>query len=276
MQALSDETRLRCFRLLAEAKVPLSSPELVDVLDRPLYAVSRAMSGLAAAGLVKETRKGRIVFHALTDHPGVSSLAAWSREFCLCPKGPGLSNSDGSSPPGRDACAYDLERLNWRLRLRENDRVVVTYDGREKDPRKNVLFVCVHNSARSQLAEEYLRLLSRGEFAVESAGLTPGSLNPQVVEVLREEGIDISQKVPQAVSDLWRRGKTYDWVITVCSREAEKDCPVFPGPVRRLNWPFADPSTFRGSPDEIKDQVRNLAGEIKNTIYGFLEEQKGA
>jgi arsenate reductase len=135
-----------------------------------------------------------------------------------------------------------------------------------------VLFVCIHNSARSQLAEEYLRQIAGEQFSVESAGLTPGALNPHVVAILGEDGIDISQKKTQAVGDLFRRGETYQWVVTVCSREAEENCPVFPGPVRRLSWPFADPSRFTGTEADVRTQVRTLAAEIKAQVEAFVKD----
>jgi arsenate reductase len=69
-------------------------------------------------------------------------------------------------------------------------------------------------------------------------------------------------------------GQTYNWVITVCSREAEKQCPVFPGPVFRQSWPFADPAQFRGSPDEVREQVRHLALEVRAKVGLFIEETK--
>ena len=274
MQALSDETRLRCFRLIAAANTPLSSPELVDILHKPLYTISRSMSELNKAGMVREFKQGRIVLHGLNTTPGVQELADWVIHHCHCESNLGNKNLDGSKTPGLDACDYDLERLHWRLNLREKDKVVVTYEKNEATDKQKVLFVCVYNSARSQMAEEYLRRAAGDIYTVESAGLTPGILNPYVVEVLLEDGIDISKKPPVAVKDLYRQGKTYDWVITVCSREAEKNCPVFPGPIRKLNWPFADPATIQGSYGEIKSQIRALADEIKSRIKQFLDETK--
>ena len=79
------------------------------------------------------------------------------------------------------------------------------------------------------MAEAYLRKLGGLEFEVESAGLEPGKLNPHVVRVLAEEGIDISGKKTQGVFDLYKAGKRYDYVITVCSKEAADRCPFSPG-----------------------------------------------
>jgi arsenate reductase (thioredoxin) len=136
---------------------------------------------------------------------------------------------------------------------------------------KRVLFLCVHNSARSQMAESYLRRFGGQEFEVESAGLEPGKLNPYVVRSLAEDGIDISGKKTQDVFELYRAGRRYDYVITVCSREAAEKCPIFPGVTlaERLHWPFPDPSTFTGTDDEIMAHVREVRDAIKEKVREF-------
>jgi len=94
---------------------------------------------------------------------------------------------------------------------------------------EKVLFICVHNSARSQMAEAYLRKYGGKRFVAESAGLEPGVINPLVVEVMKEEGIDLSDKGTNSVYDYYREGRGYDYVITVCSKVAAERCPIFPG-----------------------------------------------
>lgn len=135
---------------------------------------------------------------------------------------------------------------------------------------KKVLFLCVHNSARSQMAEAYLRKLGGNDFEVESAGLEPGTLNPYVVRALKEDGIDISGKTTQSVFELYKAGRRYSYVVTVCSREATERCPIFPGQTVRLHWPFADPAAFRGSDDEIMTQVREVRDAIREKVREFL------
>lgn len=124
------------------------------------------------------------------------------------------------------------------------------------------------------MAEAYLRQFAADLFEVESAGLTPGELNPYVVEAMRLDGIDISHKQPQSVFDLYKAGHTYTFVITVCSREAEEGCPVFPGPVRRLSWPFPDPSQFRGTEEEILAQTIEVRNVIKEEVRQFVEHYR--
>lgn len=133
-----------------------------------------------------------------------------------------------------------------------------------------VLFVCIHNSARSQMAEELLRKFGKDRFEVESAGIEPGKLNPVVVEVLKEEGIDISGKKTQAVMDLLKRGKLYNYVITVCDETSAEHCPIFPGPATRLHWGFTDPSKFEGTWEEKIVRTRAVREEIRKKIEGWL------
>jgi arsenate reductase (thioredoxin) len=134
----------------------------------------------------------------------------------------------------------------------------------------SVLCLCVHNSARSQMAEAYLRLFGGDIFEVESAGLEPGKLNPFVVKALREEGIDISGKKTQDVFELFKAGRTFRYVITVCSAEAAERCPVFPGRSEKLRWPFPDPSTFTGTDEEIMAGVRSVRDAIKDRVRDFV------
>ena len=133
-----------------------------------------------------------------------------------------------------------------------------------------VLFLCVHNSARSQMAEAFLRKHGGREFDAESAGLEPGKLNPYVVKAMDEIGIDISENPTKSVFDLAKAGKTYQIVVTVCSKEAAEKCPIFPGVSKRLHWPFDDPSTFKGTDEEILRKVRYVRDSIEEAVKGLI------
>lgn len=137
-----------------------------------------------------------------------------------------------------------------------------------------VLVLCVHNSARSQIGEAYLKKFGDGRFEAESAGLEPGALNPFVVRALAEDGIDIAGKPTRDVFELYKAGKRFHYVITVCSKEAAERCPIFPGVHEKLHWPFPDPSTFRGSDEEILSQVRGVRDQIKEAMRAFVEEHR--
>lgn len=137
-----------------------------------------------------------------------------------------------------------------------------------------VLFVCIHNSARSQMAEAFLNLYGEGVFKGESAGLSAGKMNPAVVKVMQEVGIDLNKKGTQDVFDLFKKGNLYQAVITVCDAASAEACPLFPGVVRRLGWSFPDPSAFTGTEEEILDQTRKVRDEIKDVVLNFIGEAK--
>ena len=139
--------------------------------------------------------------------------------------------------------------------------------------KKKVLFVCVHNSARSQMAEAFLKQMAGDRFEVESAGLEPGKLNPVVIEVMKEVGIDISQNKTKSVFDFFKQGKQYDYVITVCDESQSGACPMFPGKGERIHWGFDDPSGFQGTGEKKLEKTREVRDKIKRRIIEWFNEQ---
>lgn len=135
-------------------------------------------------------------------------------------------------------------------------------------PQHKILFICQHNSGRSQIAEAYLKKMAGDGLLVESAGLAPsGEINPLVVEVMKEEDIDLSGKKPQSVFDLFKAGKIYDHVITVC-HDSDSQCPVFPGITKRWHLPFPDPAKAEGSREDQLTKVREIRDAIKKWLSG--------
>jgi arsenate reductase len=141
--------------------------------------------------------------------------------------------------------------------------------------KQNVLFICIHNSARSQMAEAFLRQTCGDVFEAYSAGLEPGKLNPVVVEAMKEVGIDISGNQTKAVIDMVRSGKAFQYVITVCDETSAERCPIFPGVTKRLHWGFPDPSGFPGTHDEKLAKTREVRDTIKKKIEGWCAEVCG-
>ena len=137
--------------------------------------------------------------------------------------------------------------------------------------KRNVLFICVHNSARSQMAEAWLNRICGDHFAAESAGLEPGTIHPLVVEVMNEEGFDLSQKKTRAVFDVWKSGRMFQYVITVCADAEAKGCPIFPGVTKRLRWPFPDPSQATGTREEQLRQVRAIRDDVRARVEEWCE-----
>jgi arsenate reductase len=135
-----------------------------------------------------------------------------------------------------------------------------------------VLFVCVHNSARSQMAEALLNQIAGERFHAESAGLEPGTLNPLAVEAMKKMNIDISGKQTRDVFDLYKRGERFSYVITVCDESSGERCPLFPGITKRIHWSFDDPASFTGPFDERLTRTIQVRDQIKKRIQDWLKE----
>lgn len=133
-----------------------------------------------------------------------------------------------------------------------------------------ILFICGHNSGRSQMAEAFVKELAGDKIDVESAGLTPRPINPLVVEVMQEIGYDLSRAESDSVFEFFKQGRLYDYVITVCDETAAGQCPVFPGITKRLHWPFKDPESLTGTHDEKLAALRAIRDRIKEKISGWL------
>jgi arsenate reductase len=120
------------------------------------------------------------------------------------------------------------------------------------------------------MAQAFLERHGKDRFEVESAGLEPGVLNPYAVRAMAEVGIDISRNETKSVWDLFKAEEVFQVVVAVCSKEAAEKCPIFPGLSKKLHWPFADPSTFSGSDEEIMDRVRAVRDQIEAAVKDFV------
>ena len=134
-----------------------------------------------------------------------------------------------------------------------------------------VLFLCIHNSARSQMAEAYLKKFGGNNFVVESAGLEAGKLNPLAVEAMRLDEIDISKNETHLVDQFYIERRQYDFVITVCDEANAARCPIFPGPHKKINWSFTDPSSLSGTYEEKLMQTIEVREKIKNSVLNFIQ-----
>jgi arsenate reductase (thioredoxin) len=139
--------------------------------------------------------------------------------------------------------------------------------------KKKVLFVCIHNSARSQMAEAWMNRLCGDRFEAESAGLEPGTLSPLAVTVMKEVGIDISGKATRSVFDVLKAGTPFSHVITVCDESAAEACPVFPGSAKHLHMGFTDPSRLEGTDKEKLAQVRVIRDSIRDAVEAFCRQE---
>ncbi len=135
--------------------------------------------------------------------------------------------------------------------------------------RPRVLFLCTHNSARSQMAEGFLRAVARDRVDVASAGTEATSVHPLAIRVMNEVGIDLrghtSKTLDRVIDQPW------DYVITVCNSATER-CPVFPGQTTRLHWSFDDPSQATGSADDRLKAFRRVRDEIIAQLQAWLAD----
>jgi arsenate reductase len=122
------------------------------------------------------------------------------------------------------------------------------------------------------MAEAFLNKFGSGDFKAESAGLEPGKMNQNVVKVMQEVGIDLSHKSTRGVFDLLKKGNSYDAVITVCDEASAEQCPVFPGSGKRIAWSFEDPSSFKGTREEILLHTREVRDEIERSVRSFIKD----
>jgi arsenate reductase len=138
--------------------------------------------------------------------------------------------------------------------------------------KQKILFVCIHNSARSQMAEAFINHLCGDEFEAESAGLEPGKLNPFVVQAMAEAGINISRNATKSVFDMHKQGRIYRYVVTVCDEASAEKCPIFPGIAERLHWGFSDPSAEKGSDAAKLEKARAVRDQINARVEQWCEE----
>lgn len=138
--------------------------------------------------------------------------------------------------------------------------------------KQRVLVLCTHNSARSQMAEGFVRSLAGDRFDVASAGTEATRVNPLAIEAMREVGIDLgghtSKTLDRFLDDRW------DYVITVCDSANER-CPLFPQAGQRLHWSFEDPSGAPGTEEDRRRVFRRVRDEIADRIRQWLAESKG-
>lgn len=134
-----------------------------------------------------------------------------------------------------------------------------------------VLFLCIGNSCRSQMAEGLLRYFGNGKFEVFSAGVKPSFVHPLTIKVMNELGIDISNQKSKCVDEFIEQN--FDYVITVCDN-AKESCPHFPGQVKRIHWSFQDPADATGSEEEKLKVFRKVRDEIMEHILVFIQQFK--
>ncbi|MFW6131792.1 MAG: arsenate reductase ArsC [Candidatus Aminicenantaceae bacterium] len=139
----------------------------------------------------------------------------------------------------------------------------------DQPAKKKILFVCTHNTARSQMAEGLMNSLYGNEYEAASAGTEPTTINPYAVQVMSEIGIDISNHRSKSIYEFTEQ--KFDYVITVCDH-AKETCPFFPGGMKRLHFSFEDPASFKGNKADTLSFFRRIRDEIKLRLETLIKE----
>jgi thioredoxin type arsenate reductase len=234
LQLIGHEIRWKLLQTLAFTDLQVK--ELVQAVRQPQNLVSYHLRKLHQHGIVREHRSiadGRQVYY---------SLDLERMRHSLIDVGESLHPALGETfeKPVPDAEAH---------------------------PRIRVLFLCTHNSARSQIAEGLLRARSNGEIDVYSAGTLATAIHPLAIRALAEMNIDISKQYSKSLDQFI--GDPFDYIITVCDR-ARESCPVFPGDPQRIHWSFPDPAAVEGSQEERYKAFRETSIQMLTRISYLL------
>lgn len=134
-----------------------------------------------------------------------------------------------------------------------------------------VMFICIHNSGRSQMGEAFVRAYAGARFEVMSAGIESGTLNPLVVRAMEEVGVSMEGQYAKTAQDFVDRGERFDYVITVCDESNAERCPMFPGKHVRMHWGFPDPSAIVGTDEEKLAGIRLIRDAMRTKILEWLK-----
>lgn len=238
---------LRWHMIVALARSDMRVQELVTLLKHPPNLVSYHLKRLRALELVTERRSaadGRDVYYSLAlDKIRTMYLAS------------GQAVHPALGEPETEAHAQEPAHTSKQVR---------------------VLFLCTHNSARSQMAEAILRHLGGGRVNVFSAGSEPSEVHPLAIRAMAEIGIDIRQQWSKHLDEF--RGQTFDYVVTVCDQVRES-CPVFPGHPEQIHWSFPDPAAVEGKEKQyraFKDSATQLTTRIRFLLLSITRSQENA
>jgi arsenate reductase len=133
-----------------------------------------------------------------------------------------------------------------------------------------IMFVCIHNSARSQMCEAFVRHNAGNRFDVHSSGIEAGKLNPLVVQAMAEIGISMEDQYAKPAKEYIDRNEAFDYVVTVCDESSAERCPLFPGKFTRMHWGFPDPSALTGSDEEKLKAIRPIRDAIQKRVTEWL------
>lgn len=239
-KGFADKSRLAIFECLINSEKTVT--EIVEWTGLSQSNVSNHLRQMRDSGLVEIRKEGKYIYYRVFDSRITYILMM-----------------------AKDLVKGQTKEKNRVLSNNVKDRS-------EKINKIKVLVVCVHNSARSQMAEEFIRQLGGDRFIVESAGIEPGSLNPLAVEAMADIGYDISNRETDSVFEFFKEGRQYHYVIKVCDSIHGERCPIFPGVLRVLDWNIKDPSNLIGTYEEQLEQTKAIRDAIKEKVMEFIQK----
>ena len=279
LKAAADPTRVRILKILEGGEMCVC--QVIAILSLGQSTVSKHLFLLRAAGIIKDRRDRKWVYYSLEPRgrlpvrrphaakpPGLAERRSRRHER------PGAGGHGEGDRPDRDLRAEDdpprpATTGGKAMSARPGDWRTEAAELRAMQPR-HILFLCVANSARSQMAEGIARSLAPQGVKVSSAGSSPAPIRPQAIQVLNEIGIDISAHRSKGLDSI--DAGSVDAVITLC---AEEVCPVFLGKAHRLHWGLPDPAAVTGTEETRLDAFRSVRDELRlrlKVLFGHGEE----
>lgn len=245
-KALSEEVRLRIMLLLTHRELRVQ--DLVDITGLPQSTLSRHLAYLKKERLVVvRGEQAQSVYGVNRDNVPLTKSIMNCLENC-----------------------FSENRIAKKDSVKLRAKFAVCSVNNQTGTETRVLFVCHHNSARSQMAEAYVKKFGGNDIIAESAGIAPGGINHLVAEALREDGVDITGCRSKNISDLITSGNNYEYVITVCAESEALSCPVVDDNIQRLHWEFTDPSLLTGTDSLQLDMIRKLRDQIKKQVENLI------
>ena len=258
LKLLAHPERLRILDVLR--REPECVCHLEALLEKPQPYVSQQLRLLRKANIVVDERRGHNIYYQLSDE----TVGTWLDQLL----GPAVEDPQLAALKKTLPCQCPTCDANLQVSFTPH------YPPEEVEmSRAKMLFLCTGNSARSQMAEGFMRTYANHQFEVFSAGLQPRPVNPYAVRVMNEVGIDISQQQSTDVST-YLGHVNFGYLITVCER-AEKNCPTafLNSGGERLDWYFEDPVTFEGSEEEKVAKFREIRDQIDGQIKEWLAQR---
>ncbi len=251
LRVLGHPMRLAMVEALRER--PWCVCQLADNLGLNKSAASKHLSLLKSVGIIDMERDGTQVNCTLA-MPCILDMMYCANNFESQPADSdmhaGTERSASTCSSGCCTVAKELSSMN----------------------KTRIMFVCVHNSARSQMAEAFVRQYAADRFDVHSSGIEAGKLNPLVVQAMAEVGVSMDGHYAKPAKEYIDRKEVFDYVVTVCDESSAERCPTFPGKHQRMHWGFPDPSALKGTDEEKLAGIRPIRDAIEKKVKEWLSE----